>query len=257
MKIAVVVQARMSSTRLPGKVLRPLAGAPSIVRMIERLDGLDATVATSVDPSDDQLAEVCAASGIRCVRGDLNDVLGRLCDAVPLDCEAVVRLTGDCPLIDSAIVRAHIAAFEREQPWAEYVTNALVRTQPDGLDVEVVRRDVLERARNEACTKYDREHVTPWVRRRARTLPFTQEVDLSALRWTLDTPDDYDNISAIYDALHPVDPSFDSGAVYQLLVAEPQLIRVAGIELDDEGRRHWVSEIRRHIEECDEHQDPA
>ena len=140
--VAAIIQARMTSTRLPGKVLTPLAGAPALDRMLERvarareLDSV--TVATSVDPSDDPIAARCEALGVRCSRGSLADVLGRMVAATPDGAEAVVRLTADCPLLDPALVDRCVATWRAEQPWAEYVTNANVRTYPDGLDVEVV-----------------------------------------------------------------------------------------------------------------------
>lgn len=252
MKVAVIVQARMSSTRLPRKVLLPLAGVPAIVQMmarVRRVERADACiVATSVHPTDDALAEVCDSHGLTCVRGALDDVLDRMHGAVPPDCDVVVRLTGDCPLIDPAIVDRHIECFVAEQPHVDYVSNAVVRTQPDGLDVEVISRAMLDRARKQACTPHDREHVTPWIRRRARTRALCQEVDLSALRWTLDTKDDYDNIAALYDALYDDDPTFDSGAIYRLLLRRPALIRVAASVGGDEA--FWAKRIEAHLEDC-------
>jgi spore coat polysaccharide biosynthesis protein SpsF len=217
----IVVQARMSSRRLPGKVLLPLAGQPAIVRMMERVRraalAQRALVATSTDPSDDPLAEVCARHGIECFRGALDDVLGRYAAAVPAQFDAVVRLTGDCPLADPALIDRHIALFARERSRADYVSNAVVRTFPDGLDVEVVSRAMLLRAAREATDPYDREHVLPWVQRNGRCLALTQETDHSALRWTLDTEADYRAIASVYDELHARRPDFDSADVYRLL----------------------------------------
>lgn len=239
MKVSVVVQARMSSSRLPGKVAMPLAGAPAIVRMMERVQRVKAdhhVVATSDDPSDDELAELCATHGLECFRGPLDDVLGRVLDAAPAE-HHVVRLTGDCPLIDPALVDRHIETFRHERPWAQYVTNASVRTFPDGLDVEVVDRLILEEAARTATTTYDREHVTPWVRRRARSVPIAQDVDLSAIRITLDERADYDVIAAIYDALYPHDPTFGTEDIYRLMLSRPDLIRLASGDVDDHVRR--------------------
>jgi len=250
--VAVVVQARMSSRRLPGKVLKPLAGAPAIVRMMERVSHTTRArlhlVATSDRPSDDPLAEVCREHGVRCVRGPLDDVLARMLMAVPPRYDIVVRLTGDCPLIDPALVDRHVEVYLREQPWVEYVTNSVVRTQPDGLDVEVVSRALLALAEREARSEYDREHVLPWIRRRARTVPVTQETDLSRLRWTLDTAADYEMIVAVYQALYPSNPNFGSSDVYRLLVRRPELIRVEGLDRLTEGeQRDWVTRIRNHL----------
>lgn len=250
-RIAVIVQARMSSSRLPGKVLRPLAGAPSILRMMERVARIrhadHRLVATSIDSSDDILAHTCEQHGIVVSRGPLHDVLGRMVAAMPPDANVVVRLTGDCPLVDPAIVERHIEIFLAEQPGAEYVTNAATRTMPRGLDVEVVSRDTLLRAHAEATEPSDREHVLPWVRRHMRLRAVTQPVDLSALRWTLDTMTDYQTISAIYGALHAAKPDFSSLDVYRLLVDRPDLIQIEGHASPSSSERaRWVTRIQQH-----------
>ncbi len=230
-RVAVLIQARMSSARLPGKVLAPLAGQPAIVRMVERVRRVQGAgrlvVATSDDRSDDVLALVCHEHGIPCSRGPLDDVLHRMAAAVPEGSEVIVRLTGDCPLIDPALVDLHISRYVAGEATGGYVTNVVSRTYPDGLDVEVMSRDLLIEAARRATTASDREHVTPWIQRHATITAVTQPVDLSALRWVLDTPSDYAALSAVYEALHPEKPAFDSLAVYRLLWARPDLLRVA------------------------------
>jgi len=250
--IGVVIQARMSSRRMPGKVLAPLAGEPALVRMLERValvrnvDGR--VVATSTDSADDPVAEVCARHGLACVRGPLDDVLSRFLLAAPPEWEGVVRLTGDCPLVEPALVERHVDLYLRERPKAEYVTNAVVRTMPDGLDVEVVSRRLLEEADRNAVSEYDREHVTPWVRRRARALTITQEVDLSALRWTLDTEHDYRMIAAVYDELHAANPAFGSSEVYRLLLRRPELINLSDADAPRGATRaDWRARIETHL----------
>jgi spore coat polysaccharide biosynthesis protein SpsF len=232
MTVAAIISARMSSRRMPGKVLAPLAGAPAIVRMVERARRatlLDAViVATSIDPSDDPLVEILSAASIPHHRGSLDDVLDRFVAALPAGATAAIRLTGDCPLIDPGIVDRAIARYFEEQPWADYVTNAVVRTHPDGLDVEVIRPSLLRRAAREATSAWDREHVTPWIQRRARIVPIADDVDRSRLRWTLDTPADYAFIAAIYDALHGACPAFSTADVLALLEARPELARIGG-----------------------------
>jgi spore coat polysaccharide biosynthesis protein SpsF (cytidylyltransferase family) len=179
------------------------------------------------------------------VRGPLNDVLARVMNAVPPQCDVVVRLTGDCPLVDPRVVDLHLEAFDAAPPGTEYVTNAVDRTYPDGLDVEVMSRHVLATADREATTDFDREHVTPWIQRHARIVHVRQSVDLSALRWVLDTPSDYACIAAIYAALLPRDEAFDSRAVYRLQAARPELIRVAG----DIAVSEMVTRIERLLEQ--------
>jgi spore coat polysaccharide biosynthesis protein SpsF len=228
----------MGSTRLPGKVLAPLAGEPAIVRMMERVRRVaragSYVVATSDHSSDDPLVGVCADRGLQCVRGAMADVLDRVVAAVPPGCDVVVRLTGDCPLVDPGLVDQHIERFDAEHAAVDYVSNAVSRTYPDGLDVEVMSLEILRHANRQATDAYDREHVTPWIQRHARTATVRQEPDLSALRWVLDTPADYECLSAIYDVLLPEDSTFDSRAVYRLQASRPDLVRTAGgISVDD------------------------
>lgn len=251
-RVAVVVQARMTSRRLPGKVQLPLAGTPAILRMMERVGRVSRAhlraVATSTDRSDDSLVEICRGHDIAVARGPLDDVLARFLLAVPQEFDTVVRLTADCPLVDPDLVDRHIEIFQRERPAIDYVTNAVKRTYPDGLDVEVVSRELLVRAEREATAPFDREHVLSWARDNARVLPVTQPADLSALRWTLDTPQDYEAISTIYDTLYPQHPGFGSDDVYGLLVRRPELIRVEGREsLTPRERGTWVTRIAEHL----------
>jgi spore coat polysaccharide biosynthesis protein SpsF len=162
-------------------------------------------------------------------RGSLADVLERLASAVPNGCEAVVRLTGDCPLVDPDLVDHHIARFTERPSPSRYVSNVVERTYPDGLDVEIMSRALLERAERHATTTHDREHVTPWIQRHAEErIAVTQPVDLSDVRWVLDTPEDYHVIAGIYGALHPVKPRFDSLDIYRLQTKRPDLVRLAG-----------------------------
>ncbi len=216
----------MSSRRLPRKVLAPLAGAPSLVRMmarVNRVQNADAVVvATSDEASDDPIEATCREHGIDVFRGSLNDVLARVVDAAP-EGHDVVRLTADCPLIDPTLIDRHIERF-RASTDVGYVTNAVERTYPDGFDVEVVRRNWLVRARTEATETYDREHVTPWVRRHAPRADVTQPIDLAAIRLTLDEPEDYAILAAIYEALGP---EATTPQIYALLAARPELIRLA------------------------------
>lgn len=198
-----IVQARMSSTRFPGKVLMPLGGVPMIAFMWNRLLAArrldDAILATSDHPSDDALAEEAAKRGIRCFRGSLDDVLGRfLGAALSATADVVVRLTGDCPLIDPDVVDSVLAALDREH--ADYASNVAPPTFPDGLDVEAFTMDALQRAAREASLDSQREHVTPFMRDRKdlfQTALVRSPVDLSALRWTVDYPDDLDRVRAL------------------------------------------------------------
>lgn len=218
-----ILQARMSSTRLPGKVLAPVLGEPMIARQIERLRRsrrIDAlVVATSTDPSDDPLAAWCAAAGVEVFRGDLHDVLGRFCallEARP-DATTVLRLTADCPLADWAVIDALVERHVAER--ADYTNNVTVRTFPHGLDAEVVARDVLLAAGREAADPFEREHVTPFVYRRPagfRLALLTRAPSLADLRWTVDLPEDLAFVRRVYEALYPANPAFTSDDVVAL-----------------------------------------
>jgi spore coat polysaccharide biosynthesis protein SpsF len=254
--VVAVIQARMTSTRLPGKVLTPMAGAPALERMVERVSrarGIDHyIVATSTESSDDPIACLCGNLNVECTRGPLEDVLSRFVIAVPENYSGVVRLTGDCPLADPSLIDHHIDIFRARWPWAQYVTNAVERTQPDGLDVEVVSREILLAAHRNAESAFDREHVLPWVRRHARTVHITQKTDLSKLRWTLDTATDRDAIAAIFEALHSRSPEFSARQIYNLLVNNPGLIHVAGKTLlSEDEKASWVTRIKNHLDSED------
>lgn len=235
--ILAVLQARMSSSRFPGKVLKPLLGEPMLFRQIERIrrargiDGL--VVATSSDPSDQPLADACAARGIAAARGNLNDVLDRFLTAArPFAPEAIVRLTGDCPLADPAVIDAVIDRFRAGA--CDYASNVEPPTYPDGLDVEVVRMSALERAHRDARLPSEREHVTPYVRSHPDIFPranVENPVDLSHLRWTVDEPADLLFVEEIYRRLYPSNPAFAMADILELLDRDPKLADInAGFE---------------------------
>ena len=197
-----VVQARAGSTRLPGKVLLPVGGRPMLAFMLERLAGTHVdqlVVATSTDVRDDAVADAASAAGVAVVRGSESDVLARFVaalDAYPAD--VVVRLTADCPLIDPALVDEVVTA--RAASGADYASNTLVRTYPDGLDVEVLTAAALRTAAAEATDPAEREHVTPFVYRRPDRFHLLAVVGPESLgheRWTVDTAEDIERVRAI------------------------------------------------------------
>lgn len=222
-----VVQARTGSQRLPGKVLRPLAGRPVlewVVRAARSASGVDeVVVATSTAPGDDAVAGLAAGLGVGVVRGSEDDVLARFVAArEATGADAVVRLTADCPLLDPALVGLVVAAW-RAAPDLEYVATTLVRTLPRGLDVELVSAAALARADREA-TAHHRVHVTSWLYAepgRARTLGLVVTPDGHDLRVTLDTPQDAALIEAVVAELGDAPPSWRD--LVALLRARPDL----------------------------------
>ena len=208
MKTVAVVQARMGSTRLPGKVLLPLLGEPVLTRVMRRIaraERLDEwVVATTVDPGDDPIAALAASEGWLLVRGSVDDLLDRYVEAARArDADVVVRITADCPLIDPAIVDETVAVFEAGE--CDYAATGLEpRTFPRGLDVEVVARAALEQAWRDDAEPAWREHATPYIYRHPelfRLCRVGSDMDGSAHRWTVDTPEDYELVRRIYDAL--------------------------------------------------------
>jgi spore coat polysaccharide biosynthesis protein SpsF len=216
----------MTSSRLPGKVMAPVLGQPMIGRQLERLrrarriDRL--VVATSTDPSDDPLAAYCEGLDVSVFRGPLDDVLARFRGALALnrDAGAVVRLTADCPLADPELIDRVVA--HHHEAGADYTSNTLgTRTYPHGLDVEVIRPEVLLEAAERAADPYEREHVTPYVYRRPETYRLAgvaRPESLASLRWTVDFPEDLAFVREVYARLYPLDPEFTSDAVAALEV---------------------------------------
>ncbi|MFZ5608515.1 MAG: cytidylyltransferase domain-containing protein [Pseudomonadota bacterium] len=227
--ILCVLQARMGSTRLPGKVLAPILGKPMLARQIERiararlLDRL--VIATSGQAEDDPLAALAQALKVDCYRGAVDDVLDRFYQcAKRYNADHVVRLTGDCPLIDpdliDAVVRLHLAGRH------DYSSNVLPPTYPDGLDVEAMTRQALNLAWENASKPSQREHVTSYITGRAKGFSIgnlTSEIDRSSQRWTVDEPEDLAFVQAVFAALYPDNPRFSSHDVLDFLGAHPDV----------------------------------
>jgi glutamate-1-semialdehyde aminotransferase/spore coat polysaccharide biosynthesis protein SpsF (cytidylyltransferase family) len=237
--VLAVVQARMGSTRFPGKTLADLCGRPMLWHVVERAKsaaGVDAVmVATSTSPADDPIATFCTESGVPCFRGSENDVLDRFYRAaVERHAGTIVRITADCPLVDPQVIARLIARFA-ESDW-DYVSNALRYTYPDGLDTEVFSFPALERAWREASKLSDREHVTPYIR--AGKFRICNVESAHAIppdiprRWTVDYPSDLEFVRRIYTRLGP---SADYRSVCQLL-REDVTLREAHVDrIGNEG----------------------
>ncbi len=229
MNVLAVLQARMASSRLPGKVLRSIMGRPMLARQLDRVHRSRLierlVVAISDDPSDDPLAEFLVSEGIGLYRGSLDDVLDRVYRAAAAhDPGNVVRLTGDCPLADpdliDRVIEEHLAGG------FDYSSNCLEPTWPDGLDTEVMRFDTLDQAWKKATLASEREHVTPFIHNRPelfRLHSIKAGTDLSRHRWTVDEPEDLELVTRIYAALLPRNPEFTTADVLEFLERNPQL----------------------------------
>ena len=229
----------MGSTRLAGKVLLPLGGATALAQCLRRVrsaPGLDAVwVATTDDPRDDAVVREAVRCGAEVFRGSEDDVLGRYLGAARLaQAEIVVRVTADCPLFDGALLGAMLGQFR--SLWAggervDFMCNTMRRTYPRGLDTEIMTQAVLERLDRLSNRAYEREHVTPYVYEHRDEFAIRECLrpgeDLSALRWTLDTEEDYRFLSEIFAAL-PDDEAAppDTDAVLALLRERPELAEI-------------------------------
>lgn len=229
MSTAIVVQARMGATRLPGKVLKPILGRPMLSYQVERLRRCKAAdrlvIATTDKPADDAVAAFCATEALALVRGSESDVLARYHAALEaFPAQTVVRVTADCPLIDPALVDQVIGAFAAEPGRYDFVSNMLEKTYPYGMAVEVVSAQALREAHREARDPAEREHVMPFIYRRPeryKLRSLTMSPDLSHHRWTVDTPEDFELVSRILGELYPRKPQFTMADVLALLERHP------------------------------------
>lgn len=228
--ILAVVQARSSSSRLPGKVLKPILGKPMILHELERLQRskrIDKmALATSRDESDNRLAKIVVDNGFEAYRGSLDDVLDRYYQcANPYQPDHVVRITGDCPVIDWRIVDAVIEKHLREENDYTVTTERF----PDGLDTEVFRFAALERAWREADLPSEREHVTQYFRKHAEIFKLGHmdcEIDFNAMRWTVDEPQDFEFIRQVYEELYGQNNDFSMQDILRLLECKPEMLTI-------------------------------
>ena len=229
MSVCLIIQARMNSQRLPGKVLREILGKPLLGYELERLkkvrlaDGL--LVATSVNAADDAIAEYCKKRSVSCFRGSEEDVLARFYEAAKqASAETVVRVCGDSPLVDPELVDRTIERYLKDRGELDYVSNVLKRTFPRGLDCEVFSFKALEEATREATLKSEREHVTPFIYNRPqryRLAGVEGDRDLSGYRWTVDTEEDFELIQKILSQVSPENPAFGMLDVLRLYEKNP------------------------------------
>jgi spore coat polysaccharide biosynthesis protein SpsF len=229
--ILAVLQGRLSSTRLPGKVLKDLHGQPMILRQIERIKNSELldelVVATSIEASDDPLVSLLEENGVTVRRGPLDDVLERFGQVYDeFEPSVIVRLTADCPLTDASVIDAVIA--RHLEAGSDYTSNVLEPTFPDGLDVECISAEAFMRLRTGQRSVPEREHVTLGIYGNPDEYvltSITQHPSRSNLRWTVDVPDDLEFVRGIYARLFDANPAFGQQEVLELLEKEPELSR--------------------------------
>lgn len=233
-RIVVIIQVRMKSTRLPGKVLKNIAGKPILAHVIERLKDArlvdEIVIATTTKDEDRTILKFANESRVKSFAGSEEDVLDRYYQAAKR-CEAdvIVRITSDCPLIDPGVVDKIIAFYLKYRGTVEYVSNFLKRSYPRGLDTEVFCFEVLETAWQQSKEPYQREHVTPYVYEHPeifRLVNVENNEDLSHMRWTVDEARDLEFVKEVYKRLYKEGKNFLMEDILTLLRKEPQLMEI-------------------------------
>ena len=246
MKVIAIVQARMNSARLPGKVLMPLANKPVLAHIIERLSYCklveNILIATSHEDSDDSIAEYCENNNIDYYRGSLDDVLDRYYQAAKTyHAETILRITADCPVIDPIVVDAVIAGYLSNK----YDLYGLGGEFPDGLDCTVFSFTALEKAWKRAKLKSEREHVCPYIEKNPQMfnngmLELFRGLDKH--RWTLDMPSDYKLLSKIFDQLYREQSPFLTHEILQFIQRNPKLQAINSDIVRNEGYQKSIQE---------------
>lgn len=233
MKTIIIVQARMTSTRLPGKVLKKVLGKPLLVYQLERLRRVklagEIVIATTTNETDLPIVKLCSDLAISCFRGPEEDVLARYYGAArQFPGEVIVRLTSDCPLIDPQVIDKVIQHY-LDSPQLDYVSNVLERSYPRGMDTEVFSFKALQEAYLEAADHSQREHVTPFIYHQPSRFSLANvsyQEDQSRHRWTVDTPEDLELVTKILEALYPYKPQFTLEDILSLLVEQPHWMAI-------------------------------
>lgn len=231
-KIVATVEARMTSSRLPGKVLLEAAGRPMLGHLVDRLRAVPAIeaicIATTVNATDDRIEKFATEAGVACFRGSEEDVLARVLGAArSVAGEILVEITGDCPVIDPAVVSRVIQAYLESD--CEYASNVGARTWPDGMDTQVFGVDLLARVEARTSDPLDREHVSLFIRSRsdefsAVNVPAPAACDWPELGLTLDERADYELLRRVIEHFHPEEPCFTCEQVVALLRERPDWV---------------------------------
>ncbi|WKV09845.1 glycosyltransferase family protein [Thermoanaerobacterium sp. CMT5567-10] len=236
MKKVAIIQARMGSTRLPGKVMKIIMDKPVIEHVVNRVKASkeidDIIIATTTKKEDDIIVEEAQKLNVKYYRGSENDVLSRYYYAAKENnADIVIRITSDCPVIDPKIIDDMIYKFMQlyEQDNIDYMSNTIKRTYPRGLDVEIFTFESLEKAFIEADKSYQREHVTPYIYENPEIFKiggFKNNIDYSSYRWTLDTIEDFKVIESIYQALYDKDRLFYFTDIISFIKEHPEISEI-------------------------------
>ena len=236
-KIVTVIQARTGSSRLPNKIMMPLSGAPLLIRMVERVKAskLAGTivVATTDEPSDDLIEDLCKQNNFNLFRGNSTDLLDRHYQAAKLfNADTVVKIPSDCPLIDPEIIDKVLKYYIDNSDKFDFVSNLHPATYPDGNDVEVMSFNVLEEAWKNATKQLEREHTTPYLwenadKFRIGNVVWETGLDYSmTYRFTIDYLKDFNFIKSVYDELYPINPNFTLQDILDILKQKPEIKKI-------------------------------
>ncbi|MEN6511817.1 MAG: glycosyltransferase family protein [Chloroherpetonaceae bacterium] len=234
MSVAIIVQARVGSTRFPQKILQNILGKPLLLRQLERISQAKSfdqlIVATTNNTSDDIIEEICVNEGYEVFRGSESDLLDRHYQAgLKYKADNLVKIPSDCPLIDPNIIDTVVNYFLDNQDKYDFVSNLHPATYPDGNDVEIMSMSALEVAWKEAKKDYEREHTTPFIwdnpsRFRIGNVELESGLNYSMdYRFTIDYIEDYQFIKVVYDELYPLNPKFSLYDILDLLNKKPEI----------------------------------
>lgn len=237
MKIVTVIQARRGSTRLPDKVMMPVQGKTLLAQMVNRVQAAELAgtviVATTTDPADDAIEDICRENGFLCFRGHGTDLLDRHYQAAkPWNPDAVIKIPSDCPLIDPAVIDRVIRFFTDHRSSYDFVSNLHPASYPDGNDVEIMTWKAIETAWEKAERPMEREHTTPYIWEnkdlfRIGNITWETGLDYSmSHRFTIDYPEDYTFIRRVYDELYPAHPLFTLRDILTLLEKKPDIYEI-------------------------------
>lgn len=252
-KNQVIIQARMGSTRLPGKVLLDLGGRPVIEHVVRRCQStmlVDRVVVATTDlPEDDRIIEWCRANSVDSVRGSSEDVLQRyIVAANAFACDNIVRVTADCPLVDPGILDAMLCLHASAR--SDYTSNVIPPTFPVGFDAEVVRSEVLNKVDGIAALKSHREHVTMYIRENLDqfvTANLSFGMDHDKVRLTLDRPEDYEVLKRVFANFAGSDGFFSIYQVLNFLAQNPELVAINSSIDRFEGMRKSAAHENREL----------
>jgi spore coat polysaccharide biosynthesis protein SpsF len=254
-RIVTIIQARIGSTRLPGKVLLPLSGKPLLLHMVNRVQQSKycgkIVVATTTSPLDDPIEKLCEKEGISCYRGHSTDLLDRHFKAgIKYGADAVVKIPSDVPLIDPDVIDRVLQVYLSKSKTIDYVSNLHPPTYPDGNDVEVISMVALEKAWFEALQPFEREHTTPYIwekpdQFRLANVLWETGLDYSmSHRWTIDYPEDYAFIKKVFNNLYSKNKFFSLNDILGLLESNPGLKTINDRYCGVNWYRHHLDKLK-------------